>query len=136
MRNVLIAAEPGVFVTRALGSLDPALEPYFTTLVKNAAGRDRISVAAFHQSQVDAVLAQIHLPQSSPLSMIAVEMLPGGTGQEVGAQPPGTVANAPAPITNVPPVAAGPAGGNQPVVNYPFGRILRVSPLAPVAPFC
>jgi hypothetical protein len=137
MRNILIAAEPGVFVTRKLGSLDPALEPYFATLVKNAVtGRDRISVAAFHQSQIDAVLSQVHLPQGSPLSMIAVEMLPAGTGStEVGTPPPGTVA-APTPPTTTTPVASGPAGGNQPVLNYPFGRILRVSPLTPIAPFC
>ena len=23
-----------------------------------------------------------------------------------------------------------------PIVNFPFGRILRVSPLTPIAPFC
>jgi hypothetical protein len=125
MRNVLIAAEPGVFVTRKLGTIDPVLEPYFDSLVKNAAtGRDRISVAAFHQSQVEAILSEVHLPASAPLSMIAVEMLRAGTGQQVGA------------AGSVPMAPPRPTDGNQPVVNYPFGRILRVSPLATVAAFC
>jgi hypothetical protein len=111
MRNVLIAAEQGVVVT-LLGQLDPALAPFFATLVKNAStSGDRIAVAAFHQAQIEAILALIHLPASSSLSMIAVELLPGGPIFEAAAFVPGESV-------------------------FPFGRILRASPLAPVAPFC
>jgi hypothetical protein len=100
-----------VVVTLALGKIDPALAPFFATLVKNAStSGDRIAVAAFHQAQIEAILALIHLPASSSLSMIAVELLPGGSIFE----------------------AAGFAAESV----FPFGRILRASPLAPVAPFC
>jgi hypothetical protein len=96
--------------------------------------RDRIAVAAFHQAQIEAILTQIHLPASSPLSVVAVELLPGGTIFEPGnvnssaassalrstSAPTGTTASA---IVETPPA-------------FPFGRILRVAPLQPVAPFC
>jgi hypothetical protein len=120
MRNVLIAAEPGVFVNRTLETIDPALEPYFDTLVANSLrALNRTSVATFHQAQIEAILASIHLPASSPLSVIAVEMLPGGTGSDGN------------PFGGAAPTAAATA-----VLGFPFGRILRASPLDPVAPFC
>jgi hypothetical protein len=90
MRNVLIAAEQGVFVTRKLTGLDPALQVYFDTLIKNSVtSRDRIAVAAFHQAQIEAILVQIHLPKTSPLSIIAVELLSGGTPQNEVQHPAG-----------------------------------------------
>jgi hypothetical protein len=91
--------------------------------------RDRIAVAAFHQAQIEAILAQIHMPASSPLSVIAVELLPGDTIFE-----PKNIAPAQSsePISPVLPRAA--ALATPPA--FPFGRILRVAPLQPVAPFC
>jgi hypothetical protein len=121
MRNVLIATQPGVFANRTLATIDPALEPYFVTLVRNSLkSLNRTAVAAFHQAQVESILASIHLPASSSLSIIAVELLPGGTRNDIGS-PLGVATSA------VPP------RGN---VSFPFGRILRASPLEPVAPFC
>jgi hypothetical protein len=121
MRNILIAVEPGVFVTRTLDTIAPALAPYFATLVANSLkARNRIAVAAFHQAWIEAILASIHLPASSSLSVIAVELLPGGTGSLGGNQPGGP-----------PPAPAATANA-----GFPFSRILRASPLTPVAPFC
>jgi hypothetical protein len=121
MRNILIAVEPGVFVTRTLDTIAPALAPYFATLVANSLkARNRIAVAAFHQAWIEAILASIHLPATSSLSVIAVELLPGGTGSLGGNQPGGP-----------PPAPAATANA-----GFPFSRILRASPLTPVAPFC
>ena len=135
MRNILLAAELGAFAGRALDNIDPALRPFVATLVSNSfKARDRIAVAAFHQAQIEAILRQIHLPASSPLSVVAVELLPGGTIFEPGnfdalaassvprsmSAPAGTTARA---VVKTPPA-------------FPFGRILRVAPLQPVAPFC
>ncbi len=121
MRNVLIASEAGVFVNKALDTIDPALKPYFTRLVASSQkARNRTAVAAFHQAQVEAILASIHLPASSSLSVIAVEMLPGGTSR--GFRDNAEMAAAP----------VAPQGD----LRFPFGRILRASPLAPIAPFC
>jgi hypothetical protein len=128
MRNILIAVEQGVFIGRGLEEIDPALRPFVTTLVKNSAkARDRIAVAAFHQAQIEAILAQIHLPASSSLSVIAVELLPGGTIFEAN----------PIELPTPTPTLTGRATGA--VVThpeFPFGRILRIAPLEPVAPFC
>jgi hypothetical protein len=121
MRNVLIATEPGVFANRELDMIDRALRPYFDTLAGNSLGSfNRTAVAAFHQAQVESILASVHLPAASSLSVIAVELLPGGTGSDIQA-PAGAAPAAVAPGRNA---------------SFPFGRILRASPLEPVAPFC
>jgi hypothetical protein len=152
VRNILIAAEPGVHLTRRVDTINPALNVYVET-IKASTGLDRLAVAAFHQAQIEAILASVHLPRDLPLSVIAVEFLPGGTGSEVGPPPPPpvkiqkpapvkvaaragarTAATAAAPATSVDPVDMAIAG--PPTVNFPFGRILRVSPLTPIAPFC
>jgi hypothetical protein len=122
MRNVLIATEPAVFADRELDLIDAALRPYFVTLATNSLKTfNRTAVAAFHQAQVEAILASIHLPASASLSVIAVELLPGGTGSNFQAAPAGPAA-----------AVAPPRGQGR----FPFGRILRASPLEPVAPFC
>jgi hypothetical protein len=36
----------------------------------------------FHQAEVETLLEAIHLPQRSPLSVLAVELLPAGTVNE------------------------------------------------------
>jgi hypothetical protein len=130
MRNILIAAEQGAFVGRALVDVDPALRPFVTTLVKNAfKARDRIALAAFHQAQIEAILAQARLPAASSLSVIAVELLPGGTIFEP--RNPNALAPAPAPAS-----AEAATRAAEPQTAFPFGRILRVAPLAPVARVC
>lgn len=130
MRNILLAAEIGAFAGRTLDEIDPALKPYVATLVSNSFNaRDRIAVAAFHQAQIEAILAQIHMPASSALSVIAVELLPGGTIFEPGNNAPAQSRRPTSSIqTGATAVVTPPA--------FPFGRILRVAPLRPVAPFC
>jgi hypothetical protein len=130
MRNILIAAEQGRFVGRALVDIGSALRPFVTTLVKNAiTARDRIALAVFHQAQIEAILTQARLPSNSALSVIAVELLPGGTIFEPG--------NLDAPLARPPPAsAAATSFGAVTQPAFPFGRILRITPLAPVAPFC
>ena len=76
-----------------------------------------------------------------------MEFLPGGTGAEVGTPP----TPPPAPVKIQTPALKAAAGAGTPaaavgtmdmavaeppIVNFPFGRILRVSPLTPIAPFC
>jgi hypothetical protein len=155
VRNILIAAEPGVHLTRADDAINPALNAYVQT-IKTSTGLDRLAVAAFHQEQIEAILASVHLPRDLPLSAIAVEFLPGGTGSEVGpapapppvkirtpalkvaaaavAQTAATTTSGTTPAASVDTVDMAVAG--PPIVNFPFGRILRVSPLTPIAPFC
>ena len=125
MRNILIATQAGVLAGRTLDNIDPSLVPYFQNVIDDAIhARDRIAIAVFHQAQIEAMLAAVHLPASSSLSVIAVEFLPAGTGTEVETQP-----GAAAQVTVADTVAAGNIG-------FPFSRILRASPLVPVATFC
>ena len=154
VRNILIATEPGVFLTPDDDNIAAALNTYVAT-IKASKGPDRLAVAVFHQAQIEAILDSVHLPSSLPLSIIAVEFLPGGTGAEVGTPPAAEPAPVKIPVTIPTPAAAQGAAITQsaatppaavgtvdmaiaepPIVNFPFGRILRVSPLTPIAPFC
>jgi hypothetical protein len=127
MRNVLLASSEGVFLSRRVGdALDPTVAPIFKSYVSGAATyqRDRIGYAVFTQAEVDTILHALHLSAASPLSILAVELLPAGTGTEVG-QPPGALE------ARTLDVAAAQRGG-----VFPFGRILRTSPLTPIAAVC
>ncbi len=123
MRNILLATVPGVFVNRELQGIPPEVRPYLERLVLDSAHRrDRIGLAVFHQAELATILASVHLPPAAGLSVLAVELLPGGTGADVG-PPPGQPAAAE--------IRAAVANG-----GFPFDRILRSSPLSAVAPFC
>lgn len=126
MRNILLATERGNLAGRTLGdTIDPALKPYFQPVIADViTARDRIAIAVFHQAQIEAMLAAVHLPASASLSLIAVELLPGGTGADVGNPLAGSTV-----VTTAATTAAVNTG-------FPFSRILRASPLVPVAPFC
>jgi hypothetical protein len=119
MRNVLIAAEPGVLLGRTIDTIDPALQSYFRSWVLN---RNPMAGAVFPQAQIESILTSIHLPTDSSLSILAVEILPGGTSS-------GALASSP--VTNL---TGAPTATTPPV--FPFGRILRTSPLVPITPFC
>jgi len=86
--------------------------------------RDRIGQATFEVPEVEQLLRRLALPPSSALSMLAAELLPGGTGTDVGDR--GLSGEA---------AAADPLGTDLRPDGRP-GRILRVSPLVPVAPVC
>jgi hypothetical protein len=124
MRNILIATTEGVFINRDMPGIDPLLRPFFLRIaVDEAHRRDRIGVGVFHQAELASIMASVHLPPTAALSVLAVELLQAGTGSDVG-QPPGTTALA--------------AEVQAAVANtgFPLGRILRSSPLSPVAAFC
>jgi hypothetical protein len=123
MRNVLIAAEPGFLLGRTLDVIDPALQSYFEIWAGNwLLNRNPVAGAVFPQAQIESILTSIHLPADASLSVLAVELLPGGTGSETAANNPTTgLAGAPAATTSA---------------VFPFGRILRASPLVPITPFC
>jgi hypothetical protein len=89
--------------------------------------RDRMGYSVFAMSDVQELLLLLGLPLNAPLSVLAVELLPGGVGNDTPNDPAG-----PHPVPHPPadPLGAelGPDGRPQ--------RILRVSTLVPVAAIC
>jgi hypothetical protein len=127
MRNVLLASAEGVYLSpRRSDTLDATVAPIFKNYLSGSAThqRDRIGFAVFTQAEVETILQALHLSTASPLSILAVELLPAGTGTEVGPPPGALEARTLA-------VAATQRGG-----VFPFGRILRSSPLTPIAAVC
>jgi hypothetical protein len=118
MRNILLATAPGTFLTKRRSGGDQ-IERLLAHFLTGAPQRDRLGYAVFHQAEVKTLLEAIHLPESSPLSALAVELLPAGTvsepGQEGGQLDALEAARLP---------------------GFPFGRILRTSPLTPIEPYC
>jgi len=97
--------------------------------------RDVIGLAVFSRNSIEQVLADLALPLDSPLSVLTVEMLPGGGG---GGRNPfaGTKLSASVDFFSQ---------NGQSVITDPLGvdlgtdrsrRILRTSPLMPVPPAC
>jgi hypothetical protein len=114
-----------------------------------ASTRDVIGRAEFPQKSVEAVLAALALPVDSPLSVLAVELLPsGGLKQDVHRlmlpfldfdEKFAVTSDTPAPAP------ADPFAGGTATVTDPLGadlgkirshRILRASLLTPVPPAC
>lgn len=114
--------------------------------------RDVIGVAQFEQPAVERVLADLALPLDAPLSVLAVELLPGdGLTQRVVRFPSflDVLEAAPLYVNEDIPEAlsgehsffAGIAGRQSDPLGRELGslssrRILRCSPLTPVAPAC
>jgi hypothetical protein len=134
MRNVLLASAAGVYLSPRQGdNVDPTVAALFKNYLSGARyQRDRIGYALFHQAEVDTILQSLHLSASSPLSILAVELLPGGTGTEVSQ--PGNVGGA-QPALDINPAATA-VGSRSGGGVFPFGRIMRSSPLTPVAGVC
>jgi hypothetical protein len=89
--------------------------------------RDRIGRAAFPQQEVDTILKRLGLHTQTPLSMLAVELLPGGVDGHLPKdlrQPEAAVNGQRDPLGD----ALRHGGRPQ--------RILRVSPLLPIATAC
>ncbi len=119
------AINRNVLLTHCYGTYRPPSSDNFRAL--NITGRDRVGYAVFATAEVEQLLSLLGLPPSSPLSLVAVELLPGGTGDDV----PTKVA-APPPET---PAVADPLGTELTPGGRPQ-RILRVSSLVPVAALC
>ena len=116
-RNVLLAHRYGVFTP-----------PWQSrkSRIPTTMQRDRIGRAVFTVSEVQELLFLLGLSPDSPLSMLAVELLPGGVGEDL---PPRFMTFEPV----VP--ERDPLGAELGVDGRPQ-RILRVSPLVPIAPAC
>jgi hypothetical protein len=121
MRNILLATAPGVFVQPRRGQLSDTIAALLEGQLSAEHLRDRIGVAVFTQAELSTLLIAVHLPGSTPLSILAVELLPGGTTTSVSDAGRSEVASARVDTSAI----------------FPFGRrILRASPLTPVSPFC
>jgi hypothetical protein len=90
--------------------------------------RDRVGRIVFSTSEVEQWLFRLGLPRDTALSMLAVELLPGGTGSDVPRPPAAPAIGAAPPAPD--PLGADLAPGGRP------RRILRVSALVPVAKIC
>ena len=87
--------------------------------------RDRTGEVTFSNAEIIDALTALGLPGDLPLSMLAAELLPGGTA---GYRPKESAAGVGGGIDGKDPLGSGLAGTPQ--------RILRVSPLVAVAPVC
>ncbi|HEY4379411.1 MAG TPA: hypothetical protein VGN01_03635 [Acidobacteriaceae bacterium] len=144
-RNTRLDNLPGDVPTHA-SFLTPTFTPNTTGITQVQSIRVE---TAFSQSEVDAILKKLLLPKNTPLSILAVELFnleylvtrdPAG-GQVPKALPAalsGTrLAGASATAVATPQTTAA-----EQVIGDPLGdelgsqRILRVSPLTPVAPIC
>ncbi|MCA1581627.1 MAG: hypothetical protein LC796_09615 [Acidobacteria bacterium] len=134
-RNVLLARAPAA----------PRVQREVTGAARAPETRDVTGVAQFQEKEIEQRLAELALPIDSPLSVVAVELLPGdhliqGSVELGDRQLFYTV--------DLPDIPAGGAAGY--LAGYgppsdPLGaelggmgsrRILRCSPLTPVAPAC
>jgi hypothetical protein len=118
---------------------------------RRSATRDVIGVAAFDVKAVEAVLTDLALPPDSPLSVLAVELLPSGGFTQVTVPIPLTALEVAVTFDSPEPPPADPFAApffgvaNRAAVTDPLGadlgsirshRILRTSPLTPVPPGC
>jgi hypothetical protein len=116
------ASKRNVLLTRKSGSLVPSGQQSGLAL-----GPGSIGSATFDQKTVASLLTTLSLPTTSPLSVLAVEVLPGPIN-------PGTGVLAPAATTGAATVSA--------TSEDPLGRqlgqrrILRSSPLAAIPAIC
>ncbi|MEA2156147.1 MAG: hypothetical protein QOE11_2287, partial [Solirubrobacteraceae bacterium] len=122
MRNILIATVRGRFLGRELMT-EALFERLFAAQFR-ARHRDRIGVAIFQQAEIERYLRDLHLPAASPLSVLAAELLPAGTGADRVGHMAGYRHLDVAEMA----VPADP--------GFPFGRVMRTSPLTPIQPIC
>lgn len=109
-RNILIARQPANLLPQPAGSLGPP------SLGLN---RDPRGYTLFYQQNIQGVLALLGLPITSPLSVLAVEILPGPQHFPTD-------------------VASGPSDAGEDPLGPQLGqrRILRTSPLVAIPAIC
>jgi hypothetical protein len=125
MRNILLINVAGRFLTARHAAADVELAQLFAGWFRSRR-RDRTGYAILRTDDVAEVLESLHLPARAPLSALAIELLPPGTGTKVGfdrARPEES------------PLLAR-VVDDRDERPFPFGRVMRVSPLTPVAPVC
>jgi len=118
-RNVLLAHQYGKFFPEQRGDVN--------RFAITRTQRDRIGRAFFITAEVEQSLRLLGLPTNSPLSVLAVELLPGGTDNDLPKDSKLRPAAAPGP---------GDPLGSDLAPNGRPQRILRVSPLVPIVPIC
>src|SRR5262249_33621674 len=131
-RNVLLFQREGQSLVRDQQDSSSVLNRIVSSLALSQ--RDRLAYVLFSEAEVEKQLAQFGLSLDLPLSMLAVEFLPPGVGGDLP-NPLG-----PSVRTNANTAATTGRFGEQnpdPLsLNNRPRRILRVSPLAAVAPIC
>jgi hypothetical protein len=130
-RNVLLFQREGKFLFSEPQEV-PGIPNNFASTI-GPSQRDRLALVLFTAAEVEKQLAQLGLSLDLPLSMLAVEFLPAGVGNDLP-QSNATKADAAANLATT----VGTVGKDRDPLslNNRPRRILRVSPLAPVAPIC
>jgi hypothetical protein len=121
-RNVLLFQRLGIFFGRERSSAS------VLSLFGPTSQRDRIGGTVFSEVEVEDALTQMGLPPNLPLSVLAVEFLPGGVGNDL---PQPDDAFAAREVNAVAEKNPDPLN-----LNRRPRRILRTSPLVPVATIC
>jgi hypothetical protein len=126
------ASNRNVLLMHRYGTFDPELPAIeHSRLVQ----RDRLGRAVFTNGEITDALRALGLPADLPLSVLAVELLPGGVGTDLPRRAANNTAAAPPP-SSAPAAAAtqrDPLGAD---LDFRPQRILRVSPLVAVAAVC
>jgi hypothetical protein len=121
-RNVLLFQRQGEFLIR-----DVIVSGHIVPNLHRSSQRDRVGYVVFLQAEIEKQLLAMGLSVDLPLSVLAVELLPGGVGSNL---PKAFAAGASG-------IAAATDQSSDPLsLNNRPRRILRVSPLVPVAAIC
>jgi hypothetical protein len=117
-RNILLEHLPGRTLLRRAGTLGPAVNP------QHGPTRDPLAEVAFPEKTIEASLTLLGLPLTAPLSVLAVEVLPGPI-------------NSPANLQDATGQGAAASTQEDPLgANLGLRRILRTSPLTAVPAIC
>jgi hypothetical protein len=129
-RNVLLFQRPGTFFDKRTDT-----EGAFSL---KSSQRDRTGGALFTEFEIEAALKRLGLPPDLPLSVLAVEFLPGGTAGDVAGFNTSSDTTFEESSGQVDDPYAGVSERNLDPLSLAGNprRILRVSPLIPVAPYC
>ena len=125
-RNVLLVQQQGQFVSREHRGEAGLGVPL--SLSGRSTQRDRLGYTIFAEKDIETQLQMLSLPVNLPLSVLAIELLPQGVGGDLPQ-------NATAQTTSSIPAAAAQTTDPLRLSSRPR-RILRTSPLVPVAPEC
>jgi hypothetical protein len=128
-RNVLLFQREGQFLVRDQRGVAGVLGRFVSPFALSQ--RDRLAFAVFSEAEIEHQLATLGLSVDLPLSMLAVEFLPAGVGSDLPKSNASAVGAIPARTANAADTNSDPLS-----LDGRPRRILRVSPLAPVAPIC
>jgi len=125
-RNVLLLQREGQFLS------EPGIFPLRTSQ------RDRLGFVLFSEADIENQLGQLGLPVDLPLSVLAVEFLPGGAGSDLPTPAHLTSATMNSQSTHTPATLVATTDQNPDPLNLNGRprRILRVSSLVHVAAIC